>query len=128
MLALCLLGCADSPAVDLPAARAGDPREPKPLSWAARAGLAAFLDLAAWSQFESGYVALFALGEFAAVVADAAHNLEIVDFCHQYAAEDDDKSEAGITMVYYKKSDQTCALNVTGMTGITTVSLTLMQF
>lgn len=42
-------------------------------------------------QYYHRYVALFALGEFAAVVADAAHNLEIVDFCHQYAAEDDDK-------------------------------------
>jgi len=42
-------------------------------------------------QFYHRYVALFAVGEFVAVVRDAVHNLGILDICREYAASDPDR-------------------------------------
>lgn len=39
------------------------------------------------------YIALFVLGEFEAVCRDTEHNLRIIDLCHDYAAEEDDREQ-----------------------------------
>lgn len=44
------------------------------------------------AQFHHRYVALFAIGEYGRVARDAAHNLEILDFCRDYAAEEQDRT------------------------------------
>lgn len=42
-------------------------------------------------QYYHRYVALFVLEEFDLVVRDTARNLRLMDFCHEYAASDDDR-------------------------------------
>ncbi len=51
------------------------------------------------------YIALFVLGEFEAVARDTEHNLRIIDLCHDYAAEPDDREalegqRAYVVMMY----------------------------